>query len=207
MSNTPILPELDQFTDQYVTPQMEQVLAERAENYFHERHPEFADFPPNAMQKLTEWCNTKCVCISLRNLEVAYYTLQADGSLQKDHDRLTVEAIEQFKEACPDWKLFQSKKNGDILESWLDNHGLEATTENLFKAFNFCVAHKLIRPTLEAQGIISTKNTIVIRDAVTAEDRQKFADKPYESDVARKKRDAELRRQAIAERVARKARK
>lgn len=202
MSDTPI-PELDQFSDQYVSPQMEQVLAQHAEMYFYESHREFADFAPNAMEQLKEWCNIKCIPISLRNLEVAFYSLQADGSLTKDTDRLTVEAIEQFKEQCPDWKIFQSKKNGDIIQQWLDDHGLEVTIGNLFRAFDFCVAHKLIRPTLQAQGIISTKNAVVIRDGISPEDRAKFADKPFESDIARKKRDEQLRLAAIRNRVER----
>jgi hypothetical protein len=194
--NTPI-PQLDQFDEQRVSPQMEVVLGQRAEMYFRERHPEFVDYAPTAIERLREWCHVQCVPISLRNLEVAYMTLQAD--LPKDIERV----IEAFKQACPDWTNFQSKKNGDALEKWLDDRGLDVTVENLFKAFQYCVKARLIRPTSAAQGIISTKNTIVVRDAVSSADREKFADKPFESDVARKKRDEQLRLAAIRDRVAR----
>jgi hypothetical protein len=176
---------------------MEVVLSQRAEMYFRERHPEFTDYAPSAIEKLREWCHIQVVPISLRNLEVAYAALQAD--LPKD----IVGAIGKFKEVCPEWIDFQSKKNGDVMEKWLDDRGLDVTVENLFKAFQYCVKARLITPTSAAQGIISTKNTIVVRDAVSSADREKFADKPFESDVARKKRDEQLRLAAIRDRVAR----
>jgi hypothetical protein len=202
MNNHPI-PALDQFADQCVTPQMETVLSQRAEMYFLERHPEFRDFTPDAIQKLRQWCHVQCIPISLRNLEVAFNLLQADGSVHRDTGRLTVDAIERFKEQCADWRNFQSQKNGDILAKWIEDHGLEATSENLFKAFNFCVAHKLIRPTPIAQGIISEKNTVVVREAVTPEDRQQYRDDKFASDTERKKQDQELRLAATRARLER----
>jgi hypothetical protein len=120
---------------------------------------------------------------------------------------------EAFLEAHPDF--YGSEKNAQLLQDWVNQHGGCGSARNFEIAYRvLSAAGKLERrpkpkpepprrPTLEERGIIDLRNVRVVREAVTPEDRAKYADKPYESDVARKKRDEALRLAAVRDRIAR----
>jgi hypothetical protein len=118
-------------------------------------------------------------------------------------------------------EFYGSPKNAQLLQDWINERG------GCGSARNFTLAYRALqnsgklekRPlpklepvgelTMEERGITSLRNLAYVRNGenITSQDRAEFADKPYESDVARKKRDENLRRAATADRIARTASK
>lgn len=165
---------------------------------FRQSFPQY-DTPEN-LQVLQEFCSLHCVPCNLYNLTIGMHDAVADGRLEKSNQE-EIEAATAFLKACPEYdQNFASRKNSDVLVQWLKGRNLGVTVENLLKAFEACVKNRTIRPTKEGQGIIDLNKAVFVREAITSEDREKWADKPYESDVARKKRDEALRRAALADR-------
>jgi hypothetical protein len=195
-----LFPAFDHFHHQRVSPEMEMILSTKAIERFQQLHPEYAT--AEDLQILQEFCFVRSIPITLRNLEISMHDAIEDGRLDKSN-RDTLAALEQFREECPEWENFTSKKNGAAIERWLQEQHLDVTVENLHKAFTVCVKARLILPTPQGQGIISTKNAVFIRSAVTPEDRATYADDIHAPDSVRKKQDADLRRKAVAERYAR----
>jgi hypothetical protein len=170
---------------------------------FRELHPDY-DTSEN-LQTLNGFCALHCIPATCYNLEIALQDAIADGRVEKSN-REELDAAREFLKVCPEYdRNFACRKNSDALIRWLESRALPITTENLFKAFEACVKNRTIRPTKEGQGIINLKQATYIRAGqnIMAEDRKKYADHPYESDVVRKKRDEELRRAAAEDRIAR----
>jgi hypothetical protein len=111
-----------------------------------------------------------------------------------------------------DGSVYLSERNSALLRGWLFSRGARISVRNLEIAARELAGQleKRAEPEPEPvsqidRGIKSFRNTTVVRVGgnVSRQDIEVYADKPYESDVARKKRDEALRRAATADRIAR----
>jgi len=125
---------------------------------------------------------------------------------------LDSKAGERFKELHPDY--YGCERNSSLLRGWIVARGGCVSLRNLEYAFHALKDSLEKRPSEPVEsvrktnngsdrGVIRVADVRVVRDPVTPEDRAIFADKPFESDVTRKKRDEQLRRVATADRIAR----
>jgi hypothetical protein len=110
-----------------------------------------------------------------------------------------------------DGTVYLSERNSALLRGWLFSRGARISVRNLEIAARELAGQLEQRPAPEPQpiphvdrGIKSFRNATVVRVGgnISREDIEAYSDKPFESDVARKKRDEVLRRAATADRIA-----
>jgi hypothetical protein len=129
-------------------------------------------------------------------------------------DILDVRQAQQFTELHPE--IYFSERNAELLQGWICSRGgcisvrnLEIAARELSKTG--ALETRPPNPPVPARkpnngsdrGVVRVANTIFVRDSVRSEDRSKYADQPYESDVVRKKRDEQLRLAATRDRLER----
>jgi hypothetical protein len=127
-------------------------------------------------------------------------------------DELDIRQAQRFTELHPE--IYFSERNGSLLRGWIESRGGCISVRNLEIA-----ARELLK-----QGALETRPVIpepapseptkysppkVRRVIPTQAEQQlhaevvsRYADRPFENDVARKKRDEQLRRASIADRIA-----
>lgn len=199
-----VYPAFEQFTASWNAAKERQEWAA-----FLALHPDYAD----SLQVLREFCAVQAIPPTLYNLECGLHDAIADGRITKREviaeksaedtaadeaaaeaqNQAEVEAAREFLRQCPDFdKGFASRQNADILLRQLKSRNLPITAANLLKAFHHCMKiHALHAPEVEQEA----------RQDGHLEERRKWADQPFESDLARKRRDEKLRLAATAERI------
>lgn len=135
------------------------------------------------------------------------------STFREHEEQLDREAAQKFADLHGengDGTVFLCKNNSDLLLNWLKERNARVSLKNLEIAARELADELEPRPEPDPEptapverGIKRMGEVTFLRDAISAAHRERYADKPYESDVARKKRDEQLRRDAIAERYAR----
>jgi hypothetical protein len=200
-----IYPQFDEHDAETLSDERGELLARKAWDDFLERHRlEWAPYnSAENMELMKGFLTGQVVPMTLRNLEIAFRAFIDDGTLKKqdETDFAGIEAAQEFMRQCPEYaEIYANRANSETLQSYLTRHKLAVTVENSQAAFSYCLAHSLLRPA--QTNFYDMKKAVFVRDSVTPEDRSEYADRPFESDVARKKRDEQLRRAAIADRIA-----
>lgn len=104
-----------------------------------------------------------------------------------------------FVENNPDF--YGCEENAEVLENFINSHGGSGSERNFAIAYQ-TLKHVLIQRPVEPEPVLKPETLqgvpiIFIPDSRTADTLETFADKKYESDVTRKKRDERLRQEYL----------
>lgn len=183
-----ILPHLDLPEDQNISPELADRLDEQGIQQFLDSWRASGEYDPAEDNSengslLAGWINSRGVVFSLRNCWVAWRDLRTDGLLVRKAPQPAVTVVPRGAEPTPvlsESALRKSSPAGRPISPELKQQYERELAEQRERNRD---ASMPVPMTLE-------------------EARQNFADKPYESDIARKKRDRNLRAEAVASRVA-----